>query len=108
MTPKKGLSLSRMPEAVHCITKLLNHFVCSNHSHPHLTSRNSTDWHKKLKQYQAKRPGLRIVDSFEAVMQLTNRISMLDPVRDGILLKVPKRLTERSNLFASFPYFIRF
>lgn len=45
------------------------------------------DWHKKLKLYQAQRPGLRIVDSFEAVMQLTNRISMLDPVRDGFLLK---------------------
>ena len=37
---------------------------------------------RKLRAYQLKRPGLRIVDSFEAVMQLTNRISMLDPVRD--------------------------
>lgn len=48
-------------------------------------------WHEKLKQYQLKRPDLRIVDSFEAVMQLTNRISMLDPVREGFLLKVTMR-----------------
>lgn len=46
-------------------------------------------WHEKLKQYQLKRPGLRIVDSFEAVMQLTNRISMLDPLRAGFVLKRP-------------------
>ena len=48
----------------------------------------SAVWHEKLKQYQLTRPSLRIVDSFEAVMQLTNRISMLDPVRDGFVLKV--------------------
>lgn len=51
-------------------------------------------WHEKLKRYQQKRPGLRILDSFEAVMKLTNRISMLDPVREGFLLKVPTHILD--------------
>ena len=44
--------------------------------------------------YCTRRPELRVVDSFKAIMQLTNRISMLDPVREGITLKASENFLE--------------
>lgn len=47
------------------------------------------EWHAKLLAYKKEeRPNLRILDSYDSVMQLSNRISMLDPVREGLTLIV--------------------
>lgn len=53
-----------------------------------LESVGSAEWHQKLEKYRETRPGLRVIDKLQSVMQLSNRVKMLKPMETDIVLTV--------------------
>lgn len=75
-----------------------SHLICSKKAylyHEHKSSNFGgfkslchVEWHHKLDEYRRKRPNLRVVDKLQSVMQLSNRINMLAPMKEDIVLMV--------------------